>query len=74
MKRIVIINNHRNMRKSIYKIGAISVTMLSLSLLFKILHWPGANIMLLITLGCLIPLTAFMTASYLSKQEDEEKV
>jgi len=62
------------MRKSIYKIGAISVTMLSLSLLFKILHWPGANIMLLITLGCLIPLTAFMTASYFSKQEDEEKV
>ena len=50
------------------------MTMLSLSLLFKILHWPGANIMLLITLGCLIPLTAFMTASYFSKQEDEEKV
>ena len=60
------------MKKRIFKLGATSISLLSLSLLFKILHWPGGNIMLLVTLGGLVPLTAFLTAWYLGKEEDEE--
>ena len=44
---------------------------LSLALLFKILHRPGGNIMLILTLGDLVPLTSFLTARYLGKEEDE---
>ena len=53
--------------------GALSITLLSLALLFKILHWPGGNIMLILTLGGLVPLTAFLTAWYLGKEEDENE-
>ena len=59
------------MKKSILKLGALSISLLSLALLFKIMHWPGGNTMLILTLGGLVPLTAFLTASYLGKEEDE---
>lgn len=45
--------------------------MLSLALLFKMMHWPGGNIMLILTLGGLVPLKSFLTARYLGKEEDE---
>ena len=61
------------MKKSILKLGALSITLLSLSLLFKIMHWPGGNIMLILTLGGLVPLTAYLTAWYLGKEEDENE-
>lgn len=47
--------------------------MLSLALLFKIMHWAGGNIMLIVTLAGLVPLTAFMTAVHFSRQEEEER-
>ena len=59
------------MKKSILKLGALTITLLSLALLFKILHWPGGNIMLILTLAGLVPLTVFLTAGYLGKEEDE---
>ena len=61
------------MIKSIYKLGATTISLLSLALLFKIMHWAGGNIMLIVTLAGLVPLTAFMTAVHFSRQEDEEK-
>ena len=61
------------MKKSIFKLGALSITLLSLSLLFKIMHWPGGNIMLILTLGGLVPITAFLTAGYLGKEEEENE-
>ncbi len=61
------------MKKSIFKLGALTITLLSLALLFKILHWPGGNIMLILTLGGLVPVTSFLTARYLGKEEDEKQ-
>lgn len=61
------------MKKSILKLGALSITLLSLALLFKMMHWPGGNIMLILTLGGLVPLTAYLTAWYLGKEEDENE-
>ena len=61
------------MKKSILKLGALSITLLSLALLFKIMHWPGGNIMLILTLGGLVPVTAYLTSWYLGKEEDENE-
>lgn len=51
--------------------GAGLLFVLSLALLFKMMHWPGGNIMLILTLGGLVPVTSFLTAQYLGKEEDE---
>ena len=59
------------MKKSIFKLGALSISLLSLALLFKMMHWPGGNIMLILTLGGLVPVTSFLAAQYLGKEEDE---
>ena len=61
------------MKKTIFKLGALSISLLSLALLFKMMHWPGGNIMLILTLGGLVPLTSFLTAWYLGKEEDENE-
>ena len=61
------------MKKSILKLGALSITLLSLALLFKIMHWPGGNIILILALGGLVPVTAYLTAWYLGKEEDENE-
>lgn len=61
------------MKKSIFKLGALSISLLSFALLFKIMHWPGGNIMLILTLGGLVPITAYLTAWYLGKEEDENE-
>ena len=62
-----------DMKKSIFKLGALSISLLSLALLFKLMHWPGGNIMLILTLGGLVPVTSFLTAQYLGKEEDENQ-
>lgn len=61
------------MKKSIFRLGATTITMLSLALLFKIQHWPGGGILLILTLAGMVPITAFLTANYLGKEEDEER-
>ena len=61
------------MKKSIFRLGATTITMFSLALLFKIQHWPGGGILLILTLAGLVPITAFLTANYLGKEEDEER-
>ena len=61
------------MKKSIFKLGALSISLLSLALLFKMMHWPGGNIMLILTLGGLVPITSFLAAQYLGKEEDENE-
>lgn len=61
------------MKKTIFKLGALSISLLSFALLFKIMHWPGGNIMLILTLGGLVPVTAYLTAWYLGKEEDENE-
>ena len=61
------------MKKSIFRMGAITITMLSLALLFKIQHWPGGGILLILTLAGLVPITAFMVANYLGKEEETEE-
>ena len=61
------------MKKSIFKLGALSISLLSLALLFKLMHWPGGNIMLILTLGGLVPITSFLAAQYLGKEEDENE-
>ena len=61
------------MKKSIFRLGASTITMLSLALLFKIQHWAGGGILLILTLAGLVPITAFLTANYLGKEEDEER-
>ena len=53
--------------------GAGLLVVLSLALLFKMMHWSGGNIMLILTLGGLVPLTSFLTAQYLGKEEDENE-
>jgi len=54
-------------------LGALSISLLSFALLFKIMHWPGGNIMLILTLGGLVPVTAYLTSWYLGKEEDENE-
>lgn len=61
------------MKKSIFSLGATTITMLSLALLFKIQHWPGGGILLILTLAVLVPITAFMIANYLGKEEENEE-
>ena len=61
------------MKKTIFQLGALSISLLSLAMLFKILHWPGGNIMLILTLGGLVPLTSFLTAWYLNKEEEKKR-
>lgn len=60
------------MKRSIYRLGAITTSLLSLTVLFKVLHWPGGNILLLITCGGLIPLMSFLVAGHLNRQENED--
>lgn len=61
------------MKRSIYTLGAMTISLLSWAALFKILHWPGGNILLLLTLGVFIPVTSFLIAWFFRKEEDEEK-
>ena len=61
------------MKRSIYVLGATTISLLSWALLFKILHWPGGNILLLLTLGGLIPITSFLIARFFRKEDEKEE-
>jgi len=39
------------MKKLAFITGALSFSLTSLGILFKIIHWPGANILLLVGIG-----------------------
>lgn len=61
------------MKRSLYRLGAITISLLSWAVLFKVLHWPGGNILLLVTLGGFIPVTSFLVAMFFGKEKVEEK-
>jgi hypothetical protein len=44
----VIIKINHIMKRTVYLLGFITSFLISSGLLFKIMHWPGANIMLVI--------------------------
>ncbi len=58
------------MKKSVLVFGVISLILLDLSLLFKILHWPGGNLLVLFTLGLFMPITIVLIAIYLNKNKE----
>ena len=61
-----------NIRKTfIWKLGAGIFSLVDLGLLFKILHYPGANIMLLVGMGTL-PILIFITAKYITDKETKQ--
>lgn len=58
------------MKDFVLAFGVVSLILLDLSLLFKILHWPGGNLLIFFTLGLFIPVTIIMTAIYLNKNKE----
>ena len=46
--------------------GAITFVLLDLGLLFKIMHYPGAAVMILLSMGALLPVFIICTAIYLA--------
>lgn len=46
--QLLTIKKEKIMKKTMYLIGFIATFLSSTGILFKILHWPGANIMLLV--------------------------
>lgn len=61
------------MKKAIYILGAYTIIHMTLALLFKILHWPGGNILLMVTCLILIPLTVILAAIYLCKEDNKQQ-
>lgn len=49
--------------------GAITFVLLDLGLLFKIMHYPGAAIMILLSMGALLPVFTICTAIYVAKKK-----
>lgn len=47
--------------------SAITLVMLCLTTLFKIMHYPGGNFFLLLTMGLLMPVLIILTAIYAIK-------
>lgn len=53
---IALFINHKNeitMKKTLFILGYIAVSLITTGLLFKIQHWPGASIMLVFGIGLL---------------------
>ena len=57
------------MKKTVIVFGAIALFTLSWASLFKTLHWPGGNILLLLSLGLLVPATSVLAAIYLNHKK-----
>ncbi|MCQ2280341.1 MAG: hypothetical protein MJZ49_06020 [Bacteroidales bacterium] len=57
------------MKNFICIFGAITFVMMDLGLLFKIMHWPGGAVLLLLTMGLLLPAFIICTAVYVAKQK-----
>ena len=49
--------------------GAITFVLLDLGILFKLAHWPGSVVILLVTLGILIPVFIICMAIHLAKKK-----
>lgn len=49
--------------------GAITFVLLDLGLLFKIMHYPGAAVMILLSMGALLPVFTICTAIYVAKKK-----
>lgn len=49
--------------------GAITFVLMDLGLLFKIMHYPGAAVMILLSMGALLPVFTICTAIYVAKKK-----
>jgi hypothetical protein len=49
--------------------GAITFVLLDLGLLFKIMHYPGAAVMILLSMGALLPVFTICTAIYVARKK-----
>lgn len=49
--------------------GAITFVLLDLGILFKLAHWPGGAVILLVTMGILIPVFIICMAIHLAKKK-----
>ena len=49
--------------------GAITFVLMDLGLLFKIMHYPGAAVMILLSMGALLPVLTICTAIYVSMKK-----
>ena len=65
--------NHLNelkMKKLAFITGALSFSLSALGTLFKIVHWPGANILLVIGIGLFSLIFVPVIAKYLYDKEN----
>ena len=56
------------MKKFICIFGAFTFITMSFALLFKIMHYPGAGLMLLCSFGVYLPIFIICTAIYIAKK------
>ena len=49
--------------------GAITFVLLDLGLLFKIMHWPGAAPMIILSMGAMLPALIICTAIYVAMKK-----
>lgn len=49
--------------------GAITFVLLDLGILFKLANWPGGAVILLVTMGILIPVLIICMAIHLAKKK-----
>ncbi|MBQ6071408.1 MAG: hypothetical protein IJK85_06610 [Bacteroidales bacterium] len=61
------------MKKAVYILSAFTFIYLDLALLFKILHWPGGNILLLLTCLIIIPVTVILATICLCKEDNKSR-
>ena len=57
------------MKKFICIFGAYTFIIMDLGLLFKIMHYPGAGVLLLLSMGLCLPVLIVCTAIYIAKKE-----
>ncbi len=60
------------MRKIICTLGAITFIFVDFGLLFKIMHYPGGSLFLLIGMGAGIPILSILTAIYIGNKRDND--
>ena len=56
------------MKRFLCILGAITFVLLDLGILFKLAHWPGGAVILLVTLVILIPVFIICMAIHLAKR------
>ena len=60
------------MKQLICILGACLFSLVDLGLLFKILHYPGANLMLLLGMG-FMPILIILTAVYIADKKTKQQ-